>query len=170
MGTDSTFADVRNTAAAYPATLLYSYRDTLPIDCHYIIRIYQSSQSVQYVVTVSRTVFFTYLYSSQNYPQTEERHLDFCCRGTSQMRCARRRHSCERVPLPTKTAVFRNTYDAINFQSLSLILLSYFLMLIIFAMLSISFSIFFFNIFNYFILYCSFFYNYFIIIRILIFF
>lgn len=169
MGTDSTFADVRNTAAAYPATLLYSYRDTLPIDCHYIIRIYQSSQSVQYVVTVSRTVFFTYLYSSQNYPQTEERHLDFCCRGTSQMRCARRRHSCERVPLPTKTAVFRNTCDAITFKVCLLFHWA------IFRCWSFSrcylslFLSFFFNIFNYFVYY-SFFYNYFIIIRIFIFF
>lgn len=150
MGTDSTFADVRNTAAAYPATLLYSYRDTLPIDCHCIVRIYQSSQYVQYVVTVSRTVFFTYLYSSQNYPQTEERHLDFCCRGTSQKRCARRRHSCERVPLPTKTAVFRNTCDAITFKVCLFFHLPIFSCLIILAMLSISFSIIFFDIFNYF--------------------
>ncbi|XP_076180346.1 uncharacterized protein LOC143153248 [Ptiloglossa arizonensis] len=81
-------------ALSSPTVIAARYQRTVTLRHAYIDRHDLTAPPL----TVSRTVFFTYLYPPQNYPQTEERHLGFCCRGTSRMRCARRRHSCERVP------------------------------------------------------------------------
>lgn len=121
MGTDSTFRQSSKYRRRLTRlTVLYNYRDVLPNR----LSLYNTYIRIVTMYSITRNrflhcFFFTYLYPSQNYPQTEERHLDFCCRGTSRMRCARSRHSCERVPLPMNAAAFRNTREPITFQNRS---------------------------------------------------